>query len=87
MRTTDFVAQDSSLAEHVHIPKVYPEYSIKCVLTAEWISGVCLSDRQGILKLMGDSSTALPSKWMTPLGSPILSSDADSLCPLEGGMK
>ena len=87
MRTADFVAQDSSLAGRVHIPKVYPEYSTKRVLTAEWISGVRLSDRRGILKLMGDSSTALPSKSMTPLGSPALSSDADDMRPLEGGTK
>ena len=87
IRTADFVAQDSSLAERVHIPKVYPEYSTKRVLTAEWISGVRLSDRQGILKLMGDSSRALPSKSMTPPGSPVLSSSADGLGPLEGGTK
>jgi aarF domain-containing kinase len=83
------VAQDSSLAGRVHIPKVYPEYSTRRVLTAEWIGGVRLSDRQGVLKLMGDSSTGLPSKSMTPLGSPVRSSDAgaDGSGPLEGGTK
>jgi len=91
----EFVAKDSSLADRVHIPKVYPEYSTKRVLTAEWIRGVRFTDRQGLLKLMApdsnSSSTAdLPSKYMTPLGrSRILpSSDIDSdLGPLEGGTK
>ncbi|KAI0299365.1 ABC1-domain-containing protein [Multifurca ochricompacta] len=67
------IAQDLSLAERVHIPNVHPEYSTKRVLTAEWIGGVRLSDRQGVLKLMGNPSADLPSKSMTPLGSPALS--------------
>ena len=87
IRTAEFVAQDPSLAERVHIPKVYPEYSTRRVLTAEWIDGVRLTDRQAILKLMGDLSADLPSKSMTPLGSSICSVDADGLGPLEGGTK
>lgn len=87
IRTAEFVALDSSLAERVHIPKVYPEHSTKRVLTAEWIDGVRLSNRQGILKLMGDSSAVLPSKSMTPLGSPVHSPDANDLRSLEGGTK
>ncbi|KAI0252792.1 ABC1 family-domain-containing protein [Lactifluus subvellereus] len=70
IHTAELVAQDSSLAERVYIPKVYPEYSTKRVLTAEWIRGVRLSDRQGILKLMGEPSIDLPSKSMTSLRSP-----------------
>ena len=87
IRTAEFVAQDPSLAERVHIPKVYPEYSTRRVLTAEWIDGVRLTDWQAILKLMGDLSADLPSKSMTPLGSSIRSFDADGLGPLEGGTK
>ena len=87
IRTAEFVAQDSSLAERVHIPKVYPEYSTKRVLTAEWIDGVRLSDRQGILKLMGDSGASLPSKSMTPLGAPVHSPDTDGSRHVEGGTK
>lgn len=91
-RTAEFVAQDPSLAERVHIPKVYPEYSTKRVLTAEWIRGVRLTDRQGLLKLMSadSSSTDLPSKSMAPLGRsrvpPSSDFDGDS-GPLEGGTK
>lgn len=87
IRTAEFVAQDSSLAERVHIPKVYPEYSTKRVLTAEWIRGVRLGDRQGILKLMGDPSSGLPSKSVMPLGSPVRSPGANDSGPLEGGTK
>jgi len=79
----------------VHIPKVYPEYSTKRVLTAEWIRGVRLTDRQGLLKLMAPDSNAssiadLPSKSMTPVGRSrtLPSSDIGSDSgPLEGGTK
>ena len=91
IRTAEFVAQDSSLADRVHIPKVHPEYTTKRVLTAEWIHGVRLTDRQGLLRLMApdSSSTDLPSKSMTPLGrSRVLpSSDLADFEPLEGGTK
>jgi aarF domain-containing kinase len=97
IRTAEFVAKDSSLADRVHIPKVYPEYSTKRVLTAEWIRGVRLTDRQGLVRLMApdsnsSSSTAadLPSKSMTPLGRTHIlpSSDVDSDSgSLEGGTK
>ena len=83
-RTAELIAQDSFLSERVHIPKVYPEYTTTRVLTAEWIHGVRLSDRQGILKLMGGSSTDLPPKIMTPLEPPVRTPDHVSE-PLEGG--
>ena len=50
----DFVAAEPRLAERVHIPKVYPEYSSKKVMTAEWIEGVRLSNRASVRKLMGE---------------------------------
>ena len=91
IRTAEFVAQDSSLADRVHIPKVHPEYTTKRVLTAEWINGVRLTDRQGLLRFMSadSSSTDLPSKSMTPLGRShfLPSSDLDNSGPLEGGTK
>ncbi|KAI0267342.1 atypical/ABC1/ABC1-B protein kinase [Gloeopeniophorella convolvens] len=88
VRTAGFVAHDPSLADRVHIPKVYPEYSTKRVLTAEWISGVRLSDRRGILKLMGNMNTDLPSTSMTPLGSPgPVTEVAVSAQSLKGGTK
>lgn len=51
---TELVANEPSLAGRVHIPKVYPEYSTKKVMTAEWIDGVRLSDRGAIRCLMGE---------------------------------
>ncbi|KAH7909013.1 ABC1 family-domain-containing protein [Hygrophoropsis aurantiaca] len=55
--TAAYVAADPRLAPHVHIPKVFPEYSTTKVLTAEWIDGVRLSDRPGIRRLMGEEGS------------------------------
>lgn len=56
--TAQFIAAEPRLAGKVHIPKVYPEYSTKKVLTAEWIDGVRLSDRVAIRRLMGEENQA-----------------------------
>ncbi|KAF8452178.1 ABC1 family-domain-containing protein [Boletus edulis BED1] len=56
--TAQFIAAEPRLAGKVHIPKVYPEYSTKRVLTAEWIDGVRLSDRLAIRTLMGEDKQA-----------------------------
>ncbi|KAF9005222.1 ABC1 family-domain-containing protein [Cyathus striatus] len=53
-QTADFVASEPRLRDKVYIPKVYPQYSTKRVMTAEWIDGVRLSDRPGIRRLMGE---------------------------------
>lgn len=73
--TAEFVEKEPRLAESVYIPKVYPEYSTKKVMTAEWIEGVRLSDRPAIRALMGESETGLSAAIS---GSPK---------PLEGGVK
>ena len=54
--TAQFIAAEPRLVGKVHIPKVYPEYSTKKVLTAEWIDGVRLSDRAAIQRLMGEEN-------------------------------
>ncbi|KIK98386.1 hypothetical protein PAXRUDRAFT_688940 [Paxillus rubicundulus Ve08.2h10] len=65
--TAAFIAAEPRLAGKVHIPKVYPEYSTKKVLTAEWIDGVRLSDRPSIRTLMGEEDpTAAPSILVYP---------------------
>lgn len=56
--TAQFITTEPRLASKVHIPKVYPEYSTKKVLTAEWIDGVRLSDRAAIRRLMGEENQA-----------------------------
>ncbi|TBU43047.1 ABC1-domain-containing protein [Dichomitus squalens] len=54
--TTSYIAREPRLADRVYVPKVYPEYSTKKVMTAEWIDGVRLSDRRGIERLMGSDA-------------------------------
>ncbi|KAF9220569.1 ABC1-domain-containing protein [Gyrodon lividus] len=58
--TAAFIAAEPRLVEKVHIPKVYPEYSTKKVLTAEWIDGVRLSDLVAIRRLMGREDLPIP---------------------------
>ncbi|KAI9513535.1 hypothetical protein F5148DRAFT_11532 [Russula earlei] len=57
------------------------------MLAAEWIRGIPLSERQGVLKLMGDSTTGLPCKSILTLSSPVPTSDEHSSRPLEGSTK
>ncbi|KDR71734.1 hypothetical protein GALMADRAFT_253465 [Galerina marginata CBS 339.88] len=54
-QTAEFVAGEPRLRDKVYIPKVYPEYSTKKVMVAEWIDGVRLSDKLGIFRLMGET--------------------------------
>ncbi|KAJ7190215.1 ABC1 family-domain-containing protein [Mycena pura] len=52
-RTAAYIAADPRLSQTVHIPRVYPAFTTKRIMTAEWIDGVRLSDRAGILRLVG----------------------------------
>lgn len=70
-RTAEFVKAEPRLADNVYIPKVYPEYSTKKVMTAEWIEGVRLSDRPAIRELMGEGDSTTISH----------------AAPLKGGVK
>ncbi|KAI0070016.1 ABC1-domain-containing protein [Panus rudis PR-1116 ss-1] len=82
-RTAEFVAKEPRLADRVYIPKVYPEYTTKKVMVAEWIEGVRLSDRAGIMRLMGEEETDLdlsPTTSRTPPAPPLPSK------PLKGGV-
>ncbi|KAJ3776833.1 ABC1 family-domain-containing protein [Lentinula raphanica] len=88
-QTARFVASEPRLAKKVHIPKVYDEYTTKRVMTAEWISGVRLSDRNGMKRLMGENDTTLtaqatvsPSVGLTEIVGPTFSFPAK---PLKGG--
>lgn len=98
-QTAEFVAKEPLLRDKVYIPKVYPEYSTKKVMVAEWIDGVRLSDKPGIFRLMGEkppphldqrSSSPDPFSATSLVASPI-SSPASSLIipdkPLKGGVK
>ncbi|KAH8096780.1 ABC1 family-domain-containing protein [Cristinia sonorae] len=77
-RTAQFVAQEPSLSSRVYIPQVYPEYTTKRVMTAEWIDGVRLSDRSGIFRLMGEDD---------PKASNTRSSRQPTFHPLKGGVQ
>ncbi|KAG6841653.1 hypothetical protein C0991_008638 [Blastosporella zonata] len=77
-KTAEFVANEPRLAESVYIPKVYPEFSTKKVMTAEWIEGVRLSDRPAIRALMGEPN---------PLDSPASLPSSMPAKPLKGGVK
>ncbi|KAL1671925.1 ABC1 family-domain-containing protein [Schizophyllum commune] len=71
-RTAAFVRADPNFAQRVHIPEVYEEYSTKRVMTAEWIDGVRLSDRDSVLRLVGEKPP-LPG--------------TDAARPLQGGAR
>ncbi|KAF8152294.1 ABC1 family-domain-containing protein [Crassisporium funariophilum] len=101
--TAEFVAKEPLLRDKVYIPKVYPEYSTKKVMTAEWIDGVRLSDKPGIFRLMGQPLPETPHSThgttIDPLSATLLvgsspnshTTPASSLVmplkPLKGGVK
>lgn len=82
MQTAKFVASEPRLADRVYIPKVYSDFTTKKVMTAEWIDGVRLSDRKGIMRLMGEEDTDMdlsPTTSRTPPAPPLSH-------PLKGGV-
>lgn len=100
-RLASFIASDPSLANRVHVPKVYPEYTTKRVMTAEWIDGVRMSDRDGIMKLMGEGERRLPKiasylslspQDIQEAGTTVIGTERNDLPlglkkPLKGGVK
>ena len=78
------------LADKVYIPRVYPEYSTKKVMTAEWIDGVRLSDRLAIRALMGESehhSSSSSSPATFPTSTSLSPTQYTTSKPLKGGLK
>lgn len=70
------VSEEPSLRGRVYIPSVYPELSSKRVLTAEWIEGVRLWDREAMTApWLGGYGAGSPGIRQTPLSSP----DMDAL--------
>jgi aarF domain-containing kinase len=78
-KTAEFVANEPRLRDKVYIPKVYPEYSTKRVMTAEWIEGIRLSDREGICRLMGERPPGLSTSPVHPMSSTLLVSSPPSM--------
>ncbi|KAI0821036.1 ABC1-domain-containing protein [Irpex lacteus] len=70
LQTIQFIKSEPSLADKVYVPRVYPEYTTKKVLVAEWIDGVRLSDKKGIQRIMGEGPSPSPvplrggTKWI-----------------------
>ena len=59
------------LRDRVYIPKVYPELSSKRVMTAEWIEGIRLWDKEGITNSWyGGWREGSPGAGNRPLDSP-----------------
>jgi aarF domain-containing kinase len=98
-QTAEFVAREPLLRDKVYIPKVYPEYSTKKVMVAEWIDGVRLSDKPGIFRLMGEkppphldqrSPSPDPLSATSLVASPVSSPTSSLIMPdksLKGGVK
>lgn len=84
IRTAGFIASEPRLRDRVYVPKVYPEYSNKMVMTAEWIEGVRLSDKPAVRRLMGE---ALPSDLEKLTQRTYRPSSIDPDLRLDGGVK
>ena len=73
-RMAALVASEPRLRDRVYIPKVLPELSSKRVMTAEWIEGVRLRDKEAITRpWQGGRRTGSPGCGGTPLNPPTLS--------------
>ena len=67
-RMAELVRGEPRLRDRVYIPKVYHELSSKRVMTAEWVEGVRLWDRDGITRpWRGGRRTGSPGCQGTPL--------------------
>ena len=75
MATAKFVAQEPRLRDKVYAPQVYEMYTTTKVMTAEWIDGVRMTDRNGVKQLMGERVDILSE-----------SSDANRFPTLNGGV-
>ena len=60
MTTAELIADEPRLRDKVYVPRVYKKYTTKKVMTAEWIDGVRMTDRNGVRHLMGERVDVLP---------------------------
>ncbi|KLJ08863.1 aarF domain-containing kinase [Blastomyces silverae] len=69
-RMAKLIASEPRLRDRVYIPKVYRELSSRRVMTAEWIEGVKLWDKEGITRpWRGEWRQGSPGCHGTPLDS------------------
>ncbi|KAI9741101.1 MAG: hypothetical protein M1834_002814 [Cirrosporium novae-zelandiae] len=45
-KTRQFISQEPGLRDSTYVPKIFPEYSTKRVLVAEWIDGVSIAQKE-----------------------------------------
>lgn len=70
-RMAELIAGESRLRGRVYIPRVYRELSSKRVMTAEWIEGVSLWDKEGLTrKWEGNKGQGSPGSQGSPLDPP-----------------
>ncbi|EEQ88752.2 Atypical/ABC1 protein kinase [Blastomyces dermatitidis ER-3] len=70
-RMAKLIASEPRLRDRVYIPKVYRELSSRRVMTAEWIEGVKLWDKEGITRpWRGEWRQGSPGCHGTPLNPP-----------------
>jgi aarF domain-containing kinase len=70
VRMAGLVQGEPRLRDRVYIPKVYRELSSKRVMTAEWVEGVRLWDREGISKTWKGGKGGSPGCHGAPLDPP-----------------
>lgn len=70
IRMAELVRGEPRLRERVYIPQVYRELSSKRVMTAEWIEGVRLWDRDGITRPWQGGKRGSPGCHGSPLDPP-----------------
>jgi aarF domain-containing kinase len=71
MTTAKFIAGEPRLKDKVYVPEVHDKYTTKKVMTAEWIDGVRMTDRNGVKQLMGEHVYA-PSETSAAHRFPVL---------------
>ncbi|KZF20419.1 ABC1 domain protein [Xylona heveae TC161] len=79
-RMAELIANEPRLRGKVYIPKVFRDLSSKRIMTAEWIEGVRLWDKEAITgRWLGSGRQGSPGCHGTPLDRPGLDVSEDSL--------
>src|SRR4051812_29199281 len=69
-KMAELVSKEPRLKGRVYIPKIYRELSSKHVMTAEWIEGVRLWDKQTLTAPWKGGNIGSPGTHGTPLNPP-----------------
>lgn len=84
-RTAAFIASEPSLRGRAYVPKVYSEYTTQRIMTAEWIDGVAVSEREILTSPYRDESSVghplYTRRTTTAASGPIRRLRGDSYTP------